>query len=158
MSQGVYLLHFDRPYEHARHYIGWSTDIEQRLVHHRQGRGARLLEVITGVGIGFSIARVWPGQTRTFERRLKRRGSAVRLCPTCSSRNGRGRWPEDLERADGHRPIPDGQNRCRAVYDGRPCRRRVYLTTRPSPHYRHLPRRRDPVIRLAVRIAERFAA
>jgi hypothetical protein len=22
----VYLLHFDRPYRHARHYTGWTTD------------------------------------------------------------------------------------------------------------------------------------
>jgi hypothetical protein len=30
----VYLLHFDRPFRHARHYCGWTTDLAARLAEH----------------------------------------------------------------------------------------------------------------------------
>jgi hypothetical protein len=39
----VYLLHFSEPYQHARHYTGWTHDLDARLQLHRAGRGARLL-------------------------------------------------------------------------------------------------------------------
>jgi predicted GIY-YIG superfamily endonuclease len=83
MSTGtVYLLHFDRPYRHARHYRGWTTDLPTRLAAHSAGQGARLLEVITAAGIGFQLARVWPG-TRARERQIKRQGGLSRSCPLC---------------------------------------------------------------------------
>ncbi|GDY28768.1 hypothetical protein [Gandjariella thermophila] len=85
----VYLLHFDRPYEHARHYTGWTTDLDSRLAEHATGRGARLLEVVSAAGIGWELARTWPG-TRARERQLKRQGGASRHCPMCGvkPRNG----------------------------------------------------------------------
>lgn len=78
----VYLLHFTRPYEHARHYIGWTTDLPARLFHHEIGRGARLLQVVSDAGIEWRLARVWPGD-RGRERALKRQGGASRCCPLC---------------------------------------------------------------------------
>ena len=27
----IYLLHFDRPYRHARYYLGWASDLNSRL-------------------------------------------------------------------------------------------------------------------------------
>lgn len=78
----IYLLHFERPYKHARHYMGWTTDLEARLERHRQGSGARLLAVIADAGIGWELARTWVG-TRYDERRLKRWGGKTRLCPIC---------------------------------------------------------------------------
>ena len=83
MSKGVvYLLHFDFPYCHARHYMGYSVDLDQRLKAHRNGRGARLIEVITAAGTGFSVARTWNGD-RHLERSLKRRKKSPALCPIC---------------------------------------------------------------------------
>ncbi|MFE0152836.1 hypothetical protein ACFWY5_37230 [Nonomuraea sp. NPDC059007] len=84
MSAGtVYLLHFERPYKHARHYIGWTAgDLNHRLRQHRNGSGARLIQVITANGIGFVVARLWDGG-RNLERSLKRRGGASRCCPLC---------------------------------------------------------------------------
>lgn len=79
----VYLLHFDEPYKHARHYIGWSDNLDARIDAHRNGTGARLLEVIIGAGIGFCVARTWKRKTRAYERRLKKRGGAARICPLC---------------------------------------------------------------------------
>ena len=80
----VYLLHFEVPYRHAQHYLGWTEDLPTRLKDHRRGRGARLMEVIGAAGIGFTLARTWPG-TRALERRLKNRGGHARLCPICQA-------------------------------------------------------------------------
>jgi len=78
----VYLLHFDRPYQHARHYLGWTTDLDSRLAEHLAGRGARLLQVVHHAGIGWTLARTWTGP-RGRERQLKRQGGASRRCPCC---------------------------------------------------------------------------
>ncbi|MFG2059689.1 hypothetical protein ACGFI9_37325 [Micromonospora sp. NPDC048930] len=81
----VYLLHFDQPYQHAKHYIGWTDDLDTRLADHAAGRGARLMAVITAAGITFRLARTWTG-TRARERQLKRQGGASRCCPLCGVR------------------------------------------------------------------------
>ena len=86
----VYLVHFTEPYRHARHYTGWTADLESRLAEHQAGRGARLLQVITQAGIGWTLARTWPG-TRERERQLKRQGGASRRCPICRSDKKRPR-------------------------------------------------------------------
>lgn len=86
----VYLLHFDPPYRHAAHYLGWTSDdrVEQRLEEHRTGRGARLCAVAVQAGARLILARVWPGQNRSFERKLKRRKESCRLCPICRLKRG----------------------------------------------------------------------
>ena len=81
----VYLLHFDRPYRHARHYVGWtrsSESLKARLAQHAAGEGARLLAVVRAAGIGWQLARMWPG-SRTRERQIKRQGGHARKCPLC---------------------------------------------------------------------------
>ncbi len=83
MTGTVYLLHFDRPYKHARHYLGWTPgSVQARLRLHRKGSGARLMTVIRDAGIGFELARTWPGG-RGRERQIKRQGGASRCCPLC---------------------------------------------------------------------------
>jgi predicted GIY-YIG superfamily endonuclease len=84
----VYLIHFDRPYRHARHYTGWTDDLPTRLDRHMAGHGARLLAVIREAGISWQLARTWPG-SRVRERQLKRQGGASRRCPLCR-RSGQG--------------------------------------------------------------------
>ncbi len=81
---GCYLLHFHRPHQHARHYLGYSHDISARLEAHKEGQGARLVEVVVGSGNGFQLVRTWEGATRTDERRLKNSKNSPRLCPVCS--------------------------------------------------------------------------
>lgn len=79
----VYLIHFDRPYRHARHYTGWTTNLDARLLDHAKGRGANLIRVISSVGIGWVVARTVVG-TRHRERKLKSWGWARRgNCPVC---------------------------------------------------------------------------
>jgi predicted GIY-YIG superfamily endonuclease len=82
----IYLIHFDRPYRHARHYLGYCRtpeDLAARLARHRAGRGARLLRVVQGAGIGWHVARTWPDGDRTRERRLKNNRNGPRYCPVC---------------------------------------------------------------------------
>lgn len=81
----IYLIHFDQPYKHAQHYIGWTIDLEGRLLQHASGRGARLLQVIQEAGITWTLSRTWTGG-RNRERQLKRRNSGARLCPQCGIR------------------------------------------------------------------------
>ena len=85
----IYLLHFDRPIGDlansrgfASHYTGWTLDLPARLVDHAHGRGARLMQVIGELGIGWQLARIWTG-TRSRERSLKQQGGAARRCPVC---------------------------------------------------------------------------
>lgn len=79
----VYLLHFDRPYQHARHYTGWTTDLPARLAAHRKDSDVKLLRVVRAAGIGWQLARTWPNTTRHRERQLKVQGGASRHCPLC---------------------------------------------------------------------------
>ena len=82
-TQGtIYLLHFEQPYKHARHYTGWAIDLDSRLALHSAGRGARLLEVVAAAGIGWLLAATWQGD-RHAERKLKDRHGASRYCPIC---------------------------------------------------------------------------
>ena len=79
----IYLLHFEQPYYHARHYLGWTEGVlEVRLERHMVGHGARLVSVVTEVGIGIELARLWSG-TRELERKLKNRKNSPKLCPIC---------------------------------------------------------------------------
>ena len=90
----IYLLHFSTPYHHAKHYVGFTTDLPARLDAHQRGAGARLLDVITAAGIGFELARTWSG-TRRDERAIKSRKAAPRLCPTCNPGNRRALTPKE---------------------------------------------------------------
>ena len=61
----VYLLHFDRPVspDHtSQHYLGFAETMEslqQRLIHHEDGNGARITAAAAARGIGFECVRVW---------------------------------------------------------------------------------------------------
>ena len=96
----IYLLHFERSYHHARHYLGYTDDLEGRLAAHRAGRGSPLVAAAVRDGIDFVLAATWPGD-RHQERRLHRyRNSPRRLCPIC-----RADPSTDPRRAD-HDPAP----------------------------------------------------
>ena len=87
----VYLLHFDQPFGHARHYVGSCADgrLDERLAEHAAGRGANLLAHAVAAGVSFRLARTWNGG-RKAERAIKgagRHGSPngghSRRCPIC---------------------------------------------------------------------------
>lgn len=82
----VYLVHFEQPYEHALHYVGYCgsiTGLPSRMQYHRTGRGSRLLKAVTEAGIAWSVVRVWPDADRNYERRLKGH-AGTRYCPACA--------------------------------------------------------------------------
>jgi hypothetical protein len=91
----VYLLHFEQlyvPYPGAApcacagHYTGFAAGgpqaLKRRLAKHGTAAGARLMLAVARAGIGWELARTWPG-TRRLERRLKAQGGARRRCPLC---------------------------------------------------------------------------
>lgn len=87
----IYLLHFDTPYKHARHYLGCTTrPLRARLLEHASGNGARIMEVISQAGISWTLARTWkvPGRKWAtgwaMERKLKSRHNSPLLCPICN--------------------------------------------------------------------------
>lgn len=81
----IYLIHFDKPLAHARHYMGYCEDgtLEERLNRHRAGNGSRMMQVIKELGIPWTLARVWTTGDRNFERKLKKQNHGPRLCPIC---------------------------------------------------------------------------
>ena len=81
----IYLLHFERPYHHARHYLGHADDVDLRVRDHRCVNGARITQVVAQAGIGMILVRTWDGN-RDDERKLKRHHHAPRLCPICNPR------------------------------------------------------------------------
>ena len=89
-SPTVYLIHFNKPFHHASHYIGFTTNLDKRITDHLCGMGARLLEVITAAGIEWKLARTWRGDHQ-LERRLKNRKDAPHICPICSGKKANGR-------------------------------------------------------------------
>jgi len=82
----VYLLHFHRPFSHAKHYRGFAKNdqtLKARIRHHRNGTsGAKIMTALYRAGIGFDVVEVRTG-TRSDERSLKGRG-ASRSCPACN--------------------------------------------------------------------------
>lgn len=85
----IYLVHFERPYKHARHYLGFTDlPLPERFARHcsnaQKRRGSALMRAVMEAGIGFKIVRTWPGD-RTRERQLKG-NSHARRCPVCQGK------------------------------------------------------------------------
>jgi predicted GIY-YIG superfamily endonuclease len=83
MSDGCYLIHFHEPFSHAKHYLGWASDIDERIARHAHGNGSNLMHHVNLAGIGWAVVRVWPHASRNDERRMKAH-SSTRLCPICN--------------------------------------------------------------------------
>jgi predicted GIY-YIG superfamily endonuclease len=79
----VYLLHFDSPLAHAKHYIGFTTDLVMRLVKHQSGSGSALMAAVEANGITWKVAQTWENVDRNFERSLKNKKNTARFCPCC---------------------------------------------------------------------------
>ncbi len=75
MSWKVYVIHFDKPYKHAKHYTGIALNVNKRMKEHKGGYGSKLMKVITENNIGFryNIIAEYPNYSRakTEEKRLK---------------------------------------------------------------------------------------
>lgn len=81
----IYLIHFEKPLFHARHYLGFCVeDLEARIDRHAKGTGSKLMRAVVKAGIRFAVVRVWEEGDRNFERKLKNRKNTPRLCPICN--------------------------------------------------------------------------
>jgi predicted GIY-YIG superfamily endonuclease len=82
----VYVLHFDPPYRHAGHYIGWAQDADARISQHLAGTGSPLVRAAVLAGSHVELAATFAG-SRSLERRLKRwHNTTTRVCPICRAR------------------------------------------------------------------------
>lgn len=83
--RGLYLLHFEPPYRHAGHYLGYSRDISARIAEHLAAgaKSSPLVRAALASGSTVLLAASMPGLGRTDERRLKRQGGLSRHCPLC---------------------------------------------------------------------------
>jgi len=68
----VYLIHFDKPLGHARHYVGYSANLTNRWLRHNQSSGSALLRACNQRGIKYHIARVWLDVEQSLERKIKK--------------------------------------------------------------------------------------
>jgi hypothetical protein len=84
-----YILCFSAPLGNERHqashYLGWAPDrrLRERIAQHLAGQGAAITRYAVAHGITLTVSRVWPGETRTDERRHKTGAHPGRLCPRC---------------------------------------------------------------------------
>ncbi len=96
-----YLLHFSAPLGNlknvraqAQHYIGFAADdgsgvgLEHRIAEHLAGDGARITKAALANGIAVELVAAWHAPL-SFEKRLKARKEAPRLCPVCCRAKGR---------------------------------------------------------------------
>jgi hypothetical protein len=97
-----YLLHMARPLGNlanaraqAQHYSGWADDpvgdgagLERRIAEHLAGRGAKITQAAVAAGIEIELVACWRAPL-AFEKQLKRRKDAPRLCPVCCRKQGR---------------------------------------------------------------------
>jgi predicted GIY-YIG superfamily endonuclease len=87
----IYVLHFDAPLCHARHYIGATLNLRARLTRHAQGRGCRITRALAEAGIGWQVGglfQVSPVALWEAERQAKAMHQGACLCDLCG---GRGR-------------------------------------------------------------------
>ena len=82
----VYLVHFARAYHGARHYLGFSTNVQERMKAHKAGRGTPLLAAVARKKIPFRVVRTWRKRDGYFEQELKRNHELKDLCPVCSGK------------------------------------------------------------------------
>ena len=94
----IYMLCFSQPYRHARHYVGWTEDLLDRLDLHASGHGARLIAVISASRDRLHprphLRRHPPPRTRHQERR--RRGPLLPGLHPPSPQRPVGHLPADL--------------------------------------------------------------
>ena len=79
----LYLLHFDRPFHHAKHYLGFANDLDARVKRHFSGHGSKLMKAVIAAGIKVEVARTWENGDRNLERKLHNQNNGPRLCPIC---------------------------------------------------------------------------
>lgn len=84
----LYVIHFEYPYKHARHYLGSTYNLDARVARHEAGNGARLMQVVKENNIPYRVHVIGVGD-KYEEHRLKSHSSS-RYCPECEGRSING--------------------------------------------------------------------
>lgn len=86
----IYIIHFDQPFHHARHYVGYCQEggLTTRIDQHRSGTGSVLLRHLNEVGITWRVVNLIHGGDRVMERTIKRTNHVNRWCPFCRTTHG----------------------------------------------------------------------
>ncbi len=82
----VYLIHLARPVSDTRpaqHYLGYTSNFDQRMAAHRSGKGSAMLRAANARGIEWKVVMQFAAG-RGGEVQLKRRRNHKRLCPVCT--------------------------------------------------------------------------
>lgn len=90
----VYLFHFNAPLGNlsnpraqARHYVGFSDDLDSRIAAHLAGKGAKIVAAALRQGLIFELYH-WPAPLAS-EKLIKRRKETHVFCPACCATAGR---------------------------------------------------------------------
>lgn len=83
----MYLLHFEKPVDKRRHYIGSTRHdrLARRMHEHASGLGSKTTKTIIRAGGGFWLTRLWSISSRAEEYRRKRQGHYEYSCSICQS-------------------------------------------------------------------------
>ncbi|MGE5433057.1 MAG: GIY-YIG nuclease family protein [Syntrophomonadaceae bacterium] len=97
----VYLLHFQDNYCRARHYVGYTNDVQRRMKEHLSGQGNPLVRAVIESGIQVYLARLFQGN-RQVEHQLKRQKNVKRFCPYCNGKEVKINYQgeENVKRCD----------------------------------------------------------
>jgi len=81
----VYILHFEEPYYHARHYVGYTEDTGRRFKEHFNchSSGSPLIQAALEAGIKITVSRIYFDGGRELERKIKKSHHTHRFCPIC---------------------------------------------------------------------------
>jgi len=84
----LYVIHFDKPYKHAKHYTGICINVDKRMKQHAMGTRSRLMRVLKENDIGFQYAVIneYPtfSEAHAEEHRLKHKvKQPKKYCPFC---------------------------------------------------------------------------
>lgn len=83
----IYILHFDEPLRHARHYAGCCHNLKARLIRHANGSGSNLCRVLNERGISWRLGALMScshAQMRRLERQLKDLANSPDYCEYCN--------------------------------------------------------------------------
>lgn len=81
----VYIIHFEEPLAHAKHYTGSTEHPRKRFRDHATGHGARITEVLMELGIEWRVGALFQVKNcRKSERDLKKQTRAAKYCEICN--------------------------------------------------------------------------
>ena len=87
----VYIIHFNEPYKHAKHYTGITNDFYLRMKAHLKGKGAKLPYIVLKSGIGMKFF-IWKNnlnfkEAKKEEKRIKKViKNTARICKYCKQK------------------------------------------------------------------------